>query len=390
MTTNRTGIVTRTALASDADSGSGKASPLTPIIEARALTRHFGGDRHLFTRTPVVYAVNDVSFSVGAGETFAIVGESGCGKSTLGRLLLRLIDSTQGRVLYQGQDITHLHGAPMRRLRREMQLIFQDPFASLNPGMTVGQIVGEPIALHGLARNGAERHERVAQLLRTVGLQPAYADRYPHEFSGGQRQRIGIARALAGEPKLIVGDEPVSALDVSVQAQVINLLETLKQDLGLTLIMVAHDLAVIRHMSDRVAVMYLGEIVELAHVDALFDTPLHPYTQALLSAIPVSSPHERRSRAALTGDLPSPTAPPPGCRFHPRCPHAKPLCSQERPPSETLGDGRRVACHFWREIQNAGGGAPLATPASAKLAERLAIYRERQAEQAAQAAQVAQ
>jgi peptide/nickel transport system ATP-binding protein len=384
--TTGTGIRTDRSQAS----GSDKTAPRTPIIEARALTKHFGGDRHLFTRTPTVYAVNDVSFSVAAGETFAIVGESGCGKSTLGRLLLRLIDSTQGRVLYQGRDITHLHGAPMQRLRREMQLIFQDPFASLNPGMTVGQIVGEPIALHRLARHGAERRERVAQLLRTVGLQPAYADRYPHEFSGGQRQRIGIARALAGEPKLIVGDEPVSALDVSVQAQVINLLETLKQDLGLTLIMVAHDLAVIRHMSDRVAVMYLGEIVELADVDALFDAPLHPYTQALLGAIPVSSPHERRARAALTGDLPSPTAPPPGCRFHPRCPHAKPLCSQERPASETLGDGRRVACHFWREIQNAGGSAPLATPASTKLGERLAIYRQRQAEQAAQAGQTAQ
>jgi oligopeptide/dipeptide ABC transporter ATP-binding protein len=365
-------------------------APRTPIIEARALTKHFGGERHLFTRTPVVYAVNDVSFSVAAGETFAIVGESGCGKSTLGRLLLRLIDSTQGRVFYQGKDITHLHGAPMQRLRRDMQLIFQDPFASLNPGMTVGQIVGEPVALHGLARNGAERRERVAQLLRTVGLQPAYAERYPHEFSGGQRQRIGIARALAGEPKLIVGDEPVSALDVSVQAQVINLLETLKADLGLTLIMVAHDLAVIRHMSDRVAVMYLGEIVELADVDTLFDTPLHPYTQALLGAIPVSSPHERRARVALSGDLPSPTAPPPGCRFHPRCPHAKPVCAQQQPASETLGDGRRVACHFWREIRDGGGVPPLAARVSTKLTERLAIYRERQAAQTAGAAQGSQ
>jgi peptide/nickel transport system ATP-binding protein len=249
--------------------------------------------------------------------------------------------------------------------------------------MTIGQIVGEPIALHGLARNGAEHRERVAQLLRTVGLQPAYADRFPHEFSGGQRQRIGIARALAGEPKLIVGDEPVSALDVSVQAQVINLLETLKQDLGLTLIMVAHDLAVIRHMSDRVAVMYLGEIVELAEVDALFDAPLHPYTQALLRAIPVSSPHERRAKPALSGDLPSPTAPPSGCRFHTRCPHAKPHCAQARPISERLDDGRQVACHFWREIQNAGGGAPLATSVSPKLIERLAIYRDRQATLAA-------
>ncbi|ASW03302.1 ABC transporter ATP-binding protein [Paraburkholderia aromaticivorans] len=355
------------------------SSAPSPIIEARALTKHFGGARHLFTRTPTVYAVNDVSFAVNAGETFAIVGESGCGKSTLGRLLLRLIEPTDGRVFYQGADITHQQGTPLRRLRREMQIIFQDPFASLNPGMTIGQIVGEPIALHGLARNGVEHRERVAQLLRTVGLQPAYADRYPHEFSGGQRQRIGIARALAGEPKLIVGDEPVSALDVSVQAQVINLLETLQQNLGLTLIMVAHDLAVIRHMSDRVAVMYLGEIVELADVDALFDAPLHPYTQALLRAIPASSPHERRAKPALSGDLPSPTAPPSGCRFHTRCPHAKPHCAQVRPASERLEDGRQVACHFWREIQNAGGGAPLVTSVSPKLAERLAIYRDRQA-----------
>ncbi|HEY3599442.1 MAG TPA: oligopeptide/dipeptide ABC transporter ATP-binding protein [Paraburkholderia sp.] len=375
----KTPATTPPRVAPGAANGTNATKSQTPILEARALSKHFGGTRHLFTRTPTVYAVNDVSFAVQPGETFAIVGESGCGKSTLGRLLLRLIESTEGRVIYQGKDITYQHGEPLRRLRREMQIIFQDPFASLNPGMTIGQIVGEPIALHGLARDGAERRERVAQLLRTVGLQPAYADRYPHEFSGGQRQRIGIARALAGEPRLIVGDEPVSALDVSVQAQVINLLETLKQDLGLTLVMVAHDLAVIRHMSDRVAVMYLGEIVELADVDALFDTPLHPYTQALLRAIPASSPHERRAKPALTGDLPSPTAPPSGCRFHTRCPHAKPLCAEQRPPGETLADGRRVACHFWREIQNAGGGAPLAASVSAKLTERLAIYRERQA-----------
>jgi oligopeptide/dipeptide ABC transporter ATP-binding protein len=362
------------ALPPDIPAGS---TPKPPIIEARELTKHFGGTRHLFARTPTVYAVNGVSFAVQQGETFAIVGESGCGKSTLGRLLLRLIDATEGRVIYQGKDITQIGAAPMRRLRREMQIIFQDPFASLNPGMTVGQIVGEPIALHGLA-HGSARTDRVADLLRKVGLQPGYADRYPHEFSGGQRQRIGIARALAGEPKLIVGDEPVSALDVSVQAQVINLLEALKQDLGLTLIMVAHDLAVIRHMSDRVAVMYLGEIVELANVDDLFDTPLHPYTQALLRAIPASSPRRRRDKPSLSGDLPSPTAPPPGCRFHTRCPHAKPRCKAERPLNEKLPDGRQVACHFWRDIQNAGGGTPLVASVSPKLVERLGIYRDRQ------------
>jgi peptide/nickel transport system ATP-binding protein len=244
--------------------------------------------------------------------------------------------------------------------------------------MTVGQIIGEPIALHGLAK-GAALRQRVSDLLHTVGLQPGYAERYPHEFSGGQRQRIGIARALAGEPKLIVGDEPVSALDVSVQAQVINLLESLKQELGLTLIMIAHDLAVIRHMSDRVAVMYLGEIVEMADVNDLFDHPLHPYTQALLQAIPASSPRQRSNKPSLTGDLPSPTAPPSGCRFHPRCPHARARCSDEQPVSETLENGHRVACHFWREIQNAGGGAPLVSIVSPKLTERLAEYRQRQA-----------
>jgi len=367
-----------------ASSGNATRTPAAPpvVVEARALTKRFGGERHLFARTPVVHAVNDVSFTVRQRETFAIVGESGCGKSTLGRLLLRLIESTDGRVLFRGKDITHLSGEPLRRLRRDMQIIFQDPFASLNPGMTVAQIVGEPIALHGLAR-GAEKHERVAQLLRTVGLQPAYADRYPHEFSGGQRQRIGIARALAGEPTLIVADEPVSALDVSVQAQVINLLEQLKAQLGLTLVMISHDLAVIRHMSDRVVVMYLGEIVEHARVDDLFDAPLHPYTQALLRAVPASRPDARRERAMLTGDLPSPTAPPPGCRFHPRCPHAKPLCKEARPPTETLPAGRQVACHFWREIQHAGSGAPLAASPGAKLAERLVLYRERQAERQA-------
>ncbi|MBN9115641.1 MAG: ATP-binding cassette domain-containing protein, partial [Pandoraea sp.] len=331
------------------------------------------------SRAPTVYAVNGVSFSVQAGETFAIVGESGCGKSTLGRLLLRLLDATRGEVRYQGEDIMTLGASAMRRLRRELQIIFQDPFASLNPSMTVGGLIGEPIALHGLAR-GRARDERVAELLRTVGLHPDYAQRFPHEFSGGQRQRIGIARALAGEPRVIVGDEPVSALDVSVQAQVINLLERLKHDFGLTLIMVAHDLAVIRHMSDRVAVMYLGEIVELASADALFDTPLHPYTQALLQAIPASDPHLRRERAPLGGELPSPTAPPPGCRFHPRCPHARAACREHKPVDEVLPDGRQVACHFWREIQNAGASPARAAAPSDALSARLALYRARQAQ----------
>ena len=356
------------------------------LIETRELTKRFGGTRSLWTRSPLVHAVNGVSLSVRDGETFAVVGESGCGKSTLGRLLLRLIEPTDGRVIYDGRDITQLGPEAMRRLRREMQIVFQDPYASLNPGMTVGELVGEPIDVHRLAGR-RERDERVAHLLRTVGLQPDYATRYPHEFSGGQRQRIGIARALAGQPRLVVGDEPVSALDVSVQAQVINLLEQLKAELGLTLVMIAHDLAVIRHMSDRVAVMYLGEIVELADVDALFDAPLHPYTQALLWAIPASHPRRRRSAPTLGGELPNPTQPPSGCRFHPRCPHARALCATERPVLDDLAHGRQVACHFWREIQQAGSGTPLMPDSqSEQLARRLDLYRACQRHTAAEPA----
>ncbi|MDF2812576.1 MAG: ATP-binding cassette protein [Microvirga sp.] len=343
------------------------------IIESTGLVKHFGG-RGLLSSPTIVRAVDGVSMAVKRGETFAIVGESGCGKSTLGRLLLRLIEPTAGDVRYEGRSILGLPPNEIRKLRREMQIIFQDPFASLNPRMNVRDIVGEPIWLHGLA-HGADKQERVADLLRTVGLIPAHGERYPHEFSGGQRQRIGIARALAGEPKLIIGDEPVSALDVSIQAQIINLLEHLKDQFGLTLVIIAHDLAVIRHMSDRVAVMYLGEIVELSDTDDLFDDPLHPYTQALLTAIPVPSPVNRQPKPLLQGDVPSPAAPPSGCRFHTRCPHAKARCREEHPQLESAADGRQVACHFWREIQNAGSGALTAPPASPALTKRLALYK---------------
>ena len=343
------------------------------ILEGRDLKKHFGGHGFLASSS-VVRAVDGVSLAIRRGETFAIVGESGCGKSTLGRLLLRLIEPTAGDVAYEGRSILKLSPSELRRLRRDLQIIFQDPFASLNPRMNVGDIVGEPIWLHGLA-SGKERRDRVANLLRTVGLLPAYADRYPHEFSGGQRQRIGIARALAGDPKLLIGDEPVSALDVSIQAQIINLLEELKERFGLTLVIVAHDLAVIRHMSDRVAVMYLGEIVEVSDTDALFDNALHPYTQALLAAIPIPDPASRKPKALLQGDVPSPAAPPPGCRFHTRCPHAKAICREQHPALEAAPGSRRVACHFWREIQNAGAGAIAASVPSQALAKRLALYR---------------
>lgn len=348
-----------------------------PLLEGRNLAKRFGGSGGFFQSSPTVHAVNNVSIAVRAGETFAIVGESGCGKSTLGRLLLRLIEPSEGQVFYQGREITGLGAREMRALRREMQIIFQDPFSSLNPRMTVGRIIAEPIRLHGLAR-GRAVEERVAELLRVVGLRPDFANRYPHEFSGGQRQRIGIARALAGEPKLIIGDEPVSALDVSIQAQVINLLEDLKERFGLTLVIVAHDLAVIRHMSDRVGVMYLGEIVELSPVDPLYETPLHPYTQALLQAIPAPVPKQRAAREILQGDVPNPTAPPSGCRFHTRCPHARPQCAMDRPHLEDAGEGRQVACHFWREIHYT------ARPAAAqhdggKLGRRLELYRAYQA-----------
>ncbi|MEO9526521.1 dipeptide ABC transporter ATP-binding protein [Roseibium sp.] len=345
------------------------------IIETRALTKRFTSSKGLFGGTVSVSAVNDVALDIRRGETFSIVGESGCGKSTLARLLVRLLPASEGAVLYEGNDISELSELEMRRLRKDLQFVFQDPFSSLNPRMTVGALIEEPIKVHTrLTRS--ERRRKVADLLKKVGLRPAFANRYPHEFSGGQRQRIGIARALASGPKVIVGDEPVSALDVSVQAQVINLLEDLKAEFDLTLILIAHDLAVIRHMSDRIAVMYLGEIVELAPNDALYDKPLHPYTQALMRAIPIASPHGRSMDVSLTGDVPSPLAPPFGCRFHPRCPHASDVCTTTRPPLAEAG-ARMVACHHWEKISASSPDIAREPPRSADAEKRFALFREK-------------
>jgi oligopeptide/dipeptide ABC transporter ATP-binding protein len=318
----------------------------TPLLSVRGLTKHFPIRSGLLQRvTGAVKAVNDVSFDVGRGETLALVGESGCGKTTTGRALLRLIEPTSGSVHFDGTDVMSLEGESLRRMRRHMQIVFQDPYGSLNPRMTVGAAIREGLLVHDLAA-GAEADKRVARLLEEVGLRPEHASRYPHEFSGGQRQRIGIARALAVEPAFIVCDEPVSALDVSVQAQVVNLLRDLQRDRGLSYLFIAHDLAVVSHMADRVAVMYLGRIVELAPRAKLFATPRMPYTKALLSAVPVPQPGAVRQRILLTGDPPSPANPPPGCVFHPRCPHpAKDAaCTRFVPPLEEKAPGHFVAC----------------------------------------------
>ena len=321
-----------------------------PLVQVRDLVKHFPITRGVVRQRQkgVLRAVDGVSFDVRRGETLGIVGETGCGKSTTARLLMRLLDPTAGEVRFEGQDLSRLKGAGLKAVRREMQMIFQDPYSSLNPRKTVGSILGEPFAVHGLQRDRTARRRRVQELMDTVGLNPEHYNRYPHEFSGGQRQRIGVARALALRPKLVIADEPVSALDVSIQAQVLNLLREMQRRFSLTIVFIAHDLSVVRHMCDRVAVMYLGKIVEIGRGEELFEFPRHPYTGALLSAVPVADPSAPRvsSRRLLGGDVPSPANPPSGCRFHTRCPKAQERCSVQEPALIEQGTGTRAACHF--------------------------------------------
>ncbi|MFF2041717.1 ABC transporter ATP-binding protein [Kitasatospora sp. NPDC058170] len=330
-----------------------------PLLRVTGLTRHFPIRSGLLRRqSGAVRAVDGIDFTVNPGETLGVVGESGCGKSTMGRLVTRLDEPTGGRIEFEGTDITHLGAGAMRPLRRDIQMIFQDPYSSLNPRHTVGTIVGAPFRLQKVKTEGGVK-KAVQELLELCGLSPEHYNRYPHEFSGGQRQRIGIARALALRPKMIVADEPVSALDVSIQAQVVNLLDDLQRELGLTYLIIAHDLSVVRHVSDRVAVMYLGKIVEIADRDSLYTTPMHPYTNALMSAVPVPDPRRKqrlqRERILLKGDVPSPINPPSGCRFRTRCWKAQDVCASQEPPLTALKSGHQVACHF---PENAPQGAP--------------------------------
>jgi len=327
------------------------------LLRVEDLEVHFPVMQGIVFQKPVatVKAVDGVSFTLKRGQTLGLVGESGCGKSTTGLAAIRMLTPTGGRILFEGEDIASYDAPRMRALRRRMQMVYQDPYGSLNPRMKVRDIVGEPLAVHGLAGDRAGYRERVASLLIMVGLLPHMAERYPHEFSGGQRQRIGIARALALEPSLIVCDEPVSALDVSIQAQILNLLGDLQTDFGLTYVFIAHDLSVVRHVSDRVAVMYLGKVVELSPSDALYERPVHPYTEALLSAVPIPHPHvgARNERIVLRGDVPSAISPPPACRFHTRCPYATEICRTVEPPLVDHGGGHIAACHHPRNVRTA-------------------------------------
>ncbi len=335
------------------------------LVQVRDLKMHFPVTRGIIWQRKVgdIKAVDGVTFNIKKGETLGLVGESGCGKSTTGRAILQLYKPTAGEVIFQGTDLVKLEGEEMRRMRRKVQMIFQDPYASLNPRMTVGDIIGEPIRVHKLRQGRNAVRDRVQELLALVGLNPYFINRYPHEFSGGQRQRIGVARALAVEPEFVVCDEPVSALDVSIQAQILNLLEDLQDQLGLTYLFIAHGLAVVKHISDRVAVMYLGKVVELAEGSSLYTMPLHPYTQALLSAVPIPDPQieKKRRRIILEGDVPSPFNPPPGCHFHTRCPIAIDRCRIEEPPFIDYGDGHFAACWRARESIDLLPG-PIAPP----------------------------
>ncbi len=335
---------------------------MSALIEVRDLTKHFPITRGILIQHKVgaVKAVDGVSFDVNSGETLGIVGESGCGKSTTARLMMRLLESSSGEIRFEDQDITTLKGGALKAVRREMQMIFQDPYSSVNPRKTIGSIIGEPFAIHKMLEGKGERKTAVQELMELVGLNPEHYNRYPHEFSGGQRQRIGVARALALKPKVLIADEPVSALDVSIQAQVLNLLREIQRTLGLTVVFIAHDLSVVRHMCDRVAVMYLGKIVEIGPGGPLYEFPRHPYTGALLSAVPVVDPSRHGTqRRLLSGDVPSPANPPSACRFHTRCPKAQPDCSEIEPPLEDSGSGTMVACHHRltrEEVEEIGVG----------------------------------
>jgi oligopeptide/dipeptide ABC transporter ATP-binding protein len=349
-----------------------------PLIEVRHVKKYFPIRKGVLQREVArVHAVDDVSFAVREGETLGLVGESGCGKSTLGRTIVRLLEPTDGQILFQGRPIEKLGARRLRPLRREMQMVFQDPYASLNPRKRIGQIIGDPLKIHGIG-DKRERKAQVEQLLETVGLSPEHYNRFPHEFSGGQRQRIGIARALALRPKLVVADEPVSALDVSIQSQMLNLLEDLQDEFKLTYLFIAHDLGVVRHVSDRIAVMYLGKLVELSPAEELYRRPIMPYTEALLSAVPIPDPDlaAKRERIVLEGDVPSPINPPSGCRFHPRCRYATQVCREVEPPLADYGNGHLAACHHPLNVDAATLATVQAAPQSPAEADEEALPRD--------------